>query len=254
MKPFLTLALLLSLVMPASAQDSVKWVFTNYPPANFQAQDGRFKGFFHDIVMEVFTQGLGIPVKIAVYPWKRCQAMVKDGTADIMVTIPTADRLEYAITHERPIWIKRRILYTYRNHANIHDIERLNGLGAIKSGGYVVISYLGNSWVEKAVEAEGITVAYATTVNGMYHMLAAKRGDLIIEEKSLATPRITELALAERIVETNGIGSESGFHILISKKSPFAALISRLDREVESMRSRGRLDQIISGYGISAAK
>ena len=240
--------------MPVSAQDAVKWVFTNYPPANFQTEDGHVNGFFHDIVVEVFDKGLGIHVEIAVYPWKRCQSMVKEGTADIMVTIPTPERLEYAVTHNRPIWTKRRILYTYHDHPKIHDIQRINGLGAIRSGGYKVISYLGNGWVEKEVQGIGIPVTYATTVDGMYLMLAAKRGDLIIEEKSLAAPRITEQGLSERIDETIGVGSESGFHILISKKSPAAGLISRIDKEIESMRSRGRLDQIFAVYGIADAK
>jgi polar amino acid transport system substrate-binding protein len=254
MKLLCIITLLLSLSMPVSGQDTVKWVFTNYPPANFQTEDGQFKGFLHDIVMEVFDQGLGIHVDIAVYPWKRCQSMVKDGAADILVTIPTAARLEYAVTHNRPVWTKRRILYTYKDHPRIRDIQRINGLGTIRSGGYTVISYLGNGWVEKKVQGVGIPVTYATTVDGMYRMLAAKRGDLVIEEKILAVPRITEQGLSERIVETNGVGSESGFHILISKKSPTAALISRIDQEVESMRSHGRLNQIFAVYGMSDAK
>lgn len=254
MKSLCIITLLLSLSMPASAQDTVKWVFTNYPPANFQTEDGHFQGFFHDIVMEVFDQGLGIHVDIAVYPWKRCQSMVKEGAADILVTIPTAERLEYAVTHSRPVWTKRRILYTYQDHPRIQDIQRINGLDDIHRGGYKVISYLGNGWMEKEVQGIGIPVTYATTVDGMYRMLAAKRGDLIIEEKSLAAPRITAKDLSERIVETRGVGSESGFHILISKKSPAAGLISRIDREVESMRSRGRLDQIFAVYGMADAR
>jgi polar amino acid transport system substrate-binding protein len=251
MKTLCIIALLLSLSMPASAQDAVKWVFTNYPPANFRTQDGQFKGFLHDIVMEVFTEGLDMQVDIAVLPWKRCQAMVKEGAADIMVTIPTQERLKYTVTHNRPVWTKRRILYTYRGHPKIYDIQRLSGLGTIKNGGYQVVSYLGNGWVENEVQGVGIAVAYATTVDGMYRMLAAKRGDLIIEEKSLAAPRIIEQGLSEKIVETEGVGSESGFHILISKKSPYASLVSRVDREVESMRNRKRFDQIFSAYGMT---
>lgn len=254
MKSLCIITLVLSLSMPVSAQDTVKWVFTNYPPANFQAQNGQFKGFLRDIVVEVFTKGLNIQVDIAVYPWKRCQAKVKDGTADIMVTIPTQERLEYAVTHTRPVWIKRRVLYTYHGNSKINDIQRLSGLAAIKSGGYQVISYLGNGWVEKEVQGLGIAVTYATTVDGMYHMLAAKRGDIVIEEKSLAAPRIAEQGLSERILETKGVGSESGFHILISKKSPYAVLASRIDREIESMRSRNRFDQIFSTYGMADPK
>lgn len=40
----------------------------------------------------------------------------------------------------------------------------------------------------KEVRGIGIPVTFATTVDNMYRMLAAKRGDLIIEEKFLAAP------------------------------------------------------------------
>jgi polar amino acid transport system substrate-binding protein len=246
--------LVLGIAMPASGQDVVKWVFTDYPPANYQSEDGHFKGFLHDIVLEVFNQGLGLRVDIAVFPWKRCQKMVEAGEADIMVSVPTPQRLEYTLTHNRPIWTKRRILYTYCAHPRINEIEQLNGLAAVRNGGYTVISYLGNDWTKREVQNSGIPVVYATTVDGMYRMLAAHRGDLIIEEKSLAAPRITDLGLSKRIVATKGVGSKSGFHILVSKKSAYAVRISQIDREVESMRSRNRFDQIFSSYGLTAVK
>jgi polar amino acid transport system substrate-binding protein len=242
---------LFAAAVPARSQDAVKWVFTDYPPANFLTEEGAFSGFFYDIVMEVFQQRLGIPVDIAVYPWKRCQQMVKNGEADIMVTIPTPERKKYSVTHSRPIWIKRRILYTFKEHPRIHEIQLLNGLPSIKEGGYRVISYLGNGWTKKEVQGIGIPVFFATTVDSMYRMLAAKRGDLIIEEKVLAAPHIADLGLSEKIVETNGIGSESGFYILIGKKSTYASLISTLDREIEDMRKRGRLEDILRSYRIS---
>jgi polar amino acid transport system substrate-binding protein len=246
MKSLCMITLLLGLAMPVSARDTVKWVFTNYPPANFQTQDGRFEGFFHDIVMELFDRRLGLQVEIAVFPWKRCQAMVEDGAADIMVTIPTPRRLEYAVTHNRPVWTKRMLVYTYHDHPKSRSIQLLNGLDAIKSGGYQVIAYLGDGWAEKEVQGMGIPVIYATTVDGMYHMLAARRGDLIIEENRLAAPRLTDQGLSGKIVETTGVASESGFHILISKKSAHAGLIFRVDREIEAMRSSGRLDQMLN--------
>lgn len=237
--------------MPARSQDAVKWVFTDYPPANFRTEEGNFSGFLHDIVMEVFQKRLGLHVDIAIYPWKRCQRMVKSGEADIMVTIPTPERKKYSVTHSRPIWIKRRILYTFREHPRIHEINRLNGLASIKKGGYRVISYLGNGWTEKEVQGVGIPVSFATTVDSMYRMLASKRGDLIIEEKALAAPHILDLGLSEKIVGTTGVGSESGFYILIGKKSVYAPLISSLDREIEDMRKQGRLEDIFRSYLIS---
>lgn len=249
MKTLFVFLLLLGITPCAHAQDTAKWVFTDYPPANYQLPNGQHAGYLHDIVIDVFEKRLGIKVHIDVMPWKRCQVMVADGTADLMVTIPTPQRQTYTVTHENPIWIKRRILFTYRNHPRFDTIDRLNGLAQIKNDGYTVISYLGNDWAQNTFQHAGITILYATTVEGMYRMLSAQRGDLVVEERGLALPRIQALGLAETVVETGGIASESGFHILISKKSPFAALIPRLNREIEAMRASGDLDRITGHYG-----
>lgn len=52
-------------------------------------------------------------------------------------------------------------------------------------------------------------------------------------------------------MKTNDVGSESGFRILIGKKSVYASLVSTLDREIEDMRERGRLEDIFRSYHIS---
>lgn len=243
------LSLILAVSVSAHAADSIKWVFTSYPPANYRTADGAFTGFFHDIVIEAFQRRLGLAVDITEFPWKRCQAMVKNGTADVMITIPTPERLAYAVTHERPIWTKRRILYTYRDHPRMADIDGINGLPAIDTAGYSVVSYLGNGWVESTVKPAGIPVLFATTVNGMYRMLAAQRGDLIIEEERLATRQIRDLGLTGAIVPTRGIASESGFFIMIGKRSPYAALMPRLEATIEKMRAEGQIDRILARYG-----
>jgi polar amino acid transport system substrate-binding protein len=252
MKTLFLFLLLLGMIPCAHAQDTAKWVFTNYPPANYRLPNGQYAGYLHDIVIDAFEKRLGIKVHIEVMPWKRCQGMVADGTADLMVTIPTAQRLTYAVTHDKPIWIKRRILFTYRGHPRFDAINRLNGLAEIKAGGYTVISYLGNDWVKSSLQHTGIPILYATTVDGMYRMLSAQRGDLVVEQRGLARSQIQALGLAETVVETGGVASESGFHILISKKSPCASLIPRLNREIEAMRASGDLDRIISHYGADA--
>jgi polar amino acid transport system substrate-binding protein len=248
MKFVATLFLITLTAVAAHARSPVKWVFTDYPPANFKTEDGKYSGFLHDILTVALDRHLGVPVHIAVYPWKRCQAMVREGTADLMVTIPTAERMTYCVTHKTPIWIKKYRLYTYRGHPRMTTMDRVDSLEAIQAEGYTVISYLGNGWIENHVESIGIKVLYAATVESMYRMLAAQRGDVIIEEKRLATPLITTQRLAEQIVETRGIASQSGFHILIGKRSPLADQVDRLERVIVKMHDRGDIQRIIERY------
>ena len=238
----------LNLASISYGRDVAIWVFTDYPKANYRNAEGQYSGFLHDIVIDVFEKRLGIAVDIAIFPSKRCQAMVKYGSADLMVTVPTTQRLEYTVTHDKPIWTKRLILFTYSGHPRIDSINRISGLTEIKDGGFTVISYIGNGWVENTLQSAGIPVLYATTVAGMYRMLSGRRGDLVVVEKSLALPLIKTWGFSDTIVETDGVASESGFHILISKKSKYAKMISRINLEIEKMRERGEIDTIIRRY------
>lgn len=247
---FLLILFALTTTGPAWSADTIRWVFTDYPPANYRTPEGAYSGFFHDIVMDIFEKRLGLAVKIDVLPWKRCQMMVADGNADLMVTIPTPQRLTYAVTHDNPVWVKRRIIYTYRNHPRRSEFDRLLNVAQIKSAGVSVVSYLGNGWIETTVQGAGIPVLFATTVEGMYQMLAARRGDILIEEKNLAGPLIRRLNLDDSIVRTAGLASESGFHILIGKRSPYASMVSRVNVEIEAMRRRGGIDHILERYGV----
>ena len=246
---FCCIVVLLSIPGSGWCKDTLRWVFTHYPPANYRAEDGKFNGFFHDIVVDIFEKRLGLSVQMAVFPWKRCQMMVKDGSADMMITVPTPQRLEYAVTHTKPLWTKRRIIYTYRGHPKFDVFNRLNGIAEMRAEQVTVISYLGNGWVESTVQEAGIPVVFAATVEGMYQMLAARRGDVVIEEQSLADPLIRQLKLGDAIVATHGLASTSGFHLLIGKKSPYASMMNRVEQEVEAMRANGDINRILERYG-----
>ena len=232
------------------AQRTISWAFTNYPPANFQTENGEYGGFLYEIIIEAFEKRLGIPVIISIYPWKRCQFMVEQGVADILTTIPTPERLNYSINSERPIWIKRRLIYTYSGHPNIEEIQTLTGLEEIKEKNFTVVSYLGNGWIVDEVENKGISVDYANDVEGMYRMLAAGRADIIIEEPCIAQSNIKNLLLGSNIIQTKGVGEESHFHVMIGKDSDYADIFKELDPVIDEMWHDGTIENILSKYGM----
>lgn len=234
----------------AFAKEPIRWVFTDYPPANYQAENGEYTGFLYDITIEAFEKRLGIPVEIAIFPWKRCQILVQNGAYDVLLTIPTPERLTFTHATEEPVWVKKRIVYTYAGHPELDEMQRIRGLEDIKEKGYVVISYLGNGWMETAVEKSGISVKYATGVDGMYKMLAAKRGDIIIEESRLAHPSIKDLGLESTILATEGIGAESNFHLLIGKKSQYATILEPLNTVIREMWLDGTIAGIMAEYNL----
>ncbi len=231
------------------AKDPMRWACADYPPAYYKTDKGDVKGYLYDIALEALDKRMGIPVVISFYPWKRCQMLLKQGKSDMIFTIPTPERLQYVLSHEKPAWIKRRILYTYSGHPKIEEIHKLRGLKDIKKGGYSIVSYLGAGWIKSNVEkGAGIPVRYANKIDRMYKMLAQKRGDLIIEQASLVVPNIRELKLTDKIVETRGIGAESGYHILIGKKSEYSDILPQLNKVIEKMWQDGTIEKILTEY------
>jgi len=95
---FIALAALLLLIGAfASGSRPFIWVDDeDYWPAIYRSGEGAPAGIFNDILTEVFKR-LGIPLKKAVYPWKRAQMMVKNGEADGMVTVYTKERAAYTV-------------------------------------------------------------------------------------------------------------------------------------------------------------
>jgi polar amino acid transport system substrate-binding protein len=247
-KIFCMMGLLVLFSLPALAKDPLKFVYTNYAPANYQTETGEFKGFFVDIVIEAFKKRMGIPVEIAIFPWKRCQAMVEAGEADMILTIPTPERAVYTITHEKPFWIKKWRLYTYTGHPAIDKFNTFKGLEDLKTGGYTVVSYLGNGWTKTMVEDAGIPCVNANTVEGMYKMLAEKRGDVLIEDTILVNPSLKSLQLADKIIATEGVVAESNYHMLIGKKSQYAEIVPQLNKTIEDMWKDGTIEKILTEY------
>jgi polar amino acid transport system substrate-binding protein len=239
---------LLLVSLPALAKDPIKFVFTNYVPANYQTEAGEFKGFFVDTIIEALEKRMGIPVEMAVFPWKRCQAMVEAGEADMIATIPTPERAVYTSTIEKPIWVKKYRLYTYAGHSDLQKFNTFKGIEDLKAGGYTVVSYIGNSWSKTMLEDVGVRVFNANAVEGMYKMLAEKRGDVLIEDMVLVMPALKSLQLTDKIVATEGVVSQSNFHLLIGKKSQYADIITQLNATIEAMWQDGTIEKIIAGY------
>ncbi len=231
--------------------EPLEWACADYPNAYYMDKDGTIRGFLYEIVIEALTKRMGIEVNITFYPWKRCQLLVETGESDMLLTVPTEIRLEYTVATQIPLWEKKRIIYTYKGNNRIEEINKIRRLEDILLGNFTVISYLGNGWAETKVEKMGIEVVYSPSIQNIYKMLVFKRGDLIIEEKSLVEAEIKQdIQLNENIVQTSGIGSTVGFFILIRKNSKYVEIIEELNIVISEMWNDGTIVGILSKYGL----
>ncbi len=231
--------------------EPLEWACADYPNAYYMDKNGEIRGFLYDIAIEALTRRMGIEVNITFYPWKRCQLLVETGEADMLLTVPTDIRLEYTVASRIPLWEKKRVIYTYKGNSRIEEINKIRRLEDILLGDFTVISYLGNGWAETKVEKMGIEVVYSPSIKNIYKMLVFKRGDIIIEEKSLVEAELKkDIQLNENIIKTSGIGSTVGFFILIRENSEYVEIIDELDIIISEMWNDGTIVRILSKYGL----
>jgi polar amino acid transport system substrate-binding protein len=239
---------LLILIPGTAISQEVHYVFQEYRPANYLDKTGQPAGFFVDIIREAVENRLGLELRISVFPWVRCQALVRQGEADLMTTIPTPARLEYAELVRVPIWIKQYRIYTYLDHPRIHEMHDIRSIAEILQARFTVISYIGNSWSRTSLKDIGIPVLEATSVEGMYRMLYARRGDILVDDPLLVTDSLRAAGLERWIIITNGLVEESSFYPLISKRSYLAARAEEFAAALQAMWDDGTISAIMERY------
>ncbi|WP_321992547.1 transporter substrate-binding domain-containing protein [Marispirochaeta aestuarii] len=245
----LAIILCLLILCPGMAiSQAVHYVFQEYRPANFLDETGQPAGFFVDIIREAVENRLGLDLRISVFPWVRCQALVRQGEADLMTTIPTPGRLEYADLVNVPIWIKQYRLYTYRDHPRVPEMHGIRSLEEIRKARFTVISYIGNNWAKTNLEDIGVPVLDATSVEGMYRMLIARRGDIIVDDPILVRDSLNAAGLENRIVLTEGLVESSTFYPMISKQSDLSARTEEFADALQAMWEDGSIESIMDRY------
>lgn len=239
---------LLTQALSWALSQEVHYVFQEYQPANYLDEQGQPTGFFVDIIREAVENRLGLSLRISVLPWMRCQTLIEQGEADLMTTIPTPARMEYARLVSVPIWIKQYRIYTYLDHPRINEMHDIRSITEILQKGFTVISYIGNSWSKTSLNDIGIPVQNATSVEGMYRMLFARRGDILVDDPVLVSNSLRAVGLESQIIITDGLVEKSAFYPLISKRSYLAARADDFAAALQSMRNDGTIAAIMERY------
>jgi polar amino acid transport system substrate-binding protein len=241
---------MLFLVSPpsGSSQTVLRIAYPTFPPFHWLDENGRMTGFFFQIVQEALEKRMGLKVIWTPYPWIRCQDNVQAGKEDAVITVPTAERAAYTVTHKDPLYLKSLNVFTYVGHPRLEKIKGLRGLGDLKEGGFSVITYSGNGWHKENIESLGIKTHETSYLENIWKMLADKRGDVAIEWPPGAWPDIRRVGAVGEIVDTGVTISSMPFHLLVRKGHPCADMLDRFNETVKAMKQDGSMDAILSTY------
>ena len=232
------------------AQEKMHIAYPEYRPFFYADTQGVMHGFFYEIINEALSRRMGIITSWRCYPWSRCQMLVKSARADAMITVPTEERAAYSVTHNLPFYVKPLVLFTYKNHPRMREIEAIRTIQEIKNAGFSVVTYSGNGWNKQLVESVGIPVVETPWLPSVWQMLVARRADLAIEWPTSAWPDIHAVGVQDKIVQTGVSISAMPFHLLLSKHSSYTGILSRFDEVIHAMREDGSIGKILDRYNI----
>ncbi|WP_232364026.1 substrate-binding periplasmic protein [Desulforapulum autotrophicum] len=226
----------------------MKIAYPEFYPFFSKPQNGKIEGFFYEILTEALEHRMVIHTQWFQMPWKRCQNQVRIGKMDAMITFPTEERLTYCDTHPDPFYLKELKLFTYKGHKRLNEIQQIGSIADIKKGGYTVITYSGNGWNTDNITTLGIPSFETSEVHNVWKMLAAKRGDLVIEWPVGVKASLDKDGLADKIVETGVLLSSMPFHLLIGKQSGYTHILAGFNDVIQRMLDDGTIKRIIVKY------
>jgi polar amino acid transport system substrate-binding protein len=228
-----------------NAASPLRIAYPAFAPFHYTDVNGVLRGFFYDIITEAVQRRMGVQMIWTPYPWTRCQENVKNGQEDAFLTVPTPERAVYTKTHPKPFYEKTLHLFTYQNHPKIDNILQIKSIADIKKNDFSVITYSGNGWHKKNVASLGIPSYETSDIVNVWHMLALKRGDLVIEWPAAAIPDIRAAGRKEQLVDTGVVVDSMPFHLLIRTGSIHIDILDTFDATIEAMEKDGTMRAIL---------
>lgn len=204
-------------------------------------------GLFIEILDAIFKQ-LKLPYAVQTYPWARAQSLVQAGRADFLVTVPTPERLEYAQASSQPVFLMHMQVFALKEHPRLEEIKSIRSAQDILSLQLIPISNLGNGWHKANIDALGIPTTYGTTDESAAKMLVYKRGDILIDSAVSMPLEIKRLGLDGKIVAAAEPFAPLKFHLLISKRSPYVALLPQFNQAIATLTKNGTLERLAAKY------
>ncbi|MBT1444194.1 ABC transporter substrate-binding protein [Shewanella sp. JM162201] len=223
---------------------------TEFPPYNYfvrkeGARTGELAGYDIDLLEQVFGK-TGVGHKVIALPWRRCLKEVQEGLIDGAMSASLNDeRRRLYLPSDAYYYLTPSYFYLTADVPKPPDIKSVYDLAqhgpvcGIKGFNYVNFGWLDADKLNKINE-----------LSLLPSMLKLKRCRFFLERMETLTGTLLLNQSNALVRELSaqpvpGIAPEP-FHMLISPKSPHAALIrERFNQKVETMRANGELDALL---------
>lgn len=167
-------------------------VYTDWFPYTYR-ENGQARGFELEIFKTVIAQ-MGITADYTRYPWKRCLAAIKNGSADVLISLlKTSERETFTYYPQEPISISKTVFFTRADSAirysgSLQDLEN-----------YRIGFILGFSYGEAFDRADYLKKDSALTHRVLIKKLLVGRNDLVAENQTVIERYAKQMGVRERI-------------------------------------------------------
>ena len=254
MKKSLQLILLLFTVIVSvtiKADTSDKKILTiayasNWPPYSYIDADGNASGILVEIADTLFKQHLGIPIQHSLLPWKRAQAMVEAGSADMLLAVPNDNRLSYSDANRSEIYAMQVRAFLSRNSPTYNFLmSQDNPLEHEHDFRYLLL--LGDDTCQGIYEKNTVKYHTSSNLDQILKMLTSHRGELFLHSRVAAMRSIIQQGLEEQIVMHPKVFRNVSLFFMISEHyQDRKQLIKAVDKAVMTLKQNNSYESLIS--------
>jgi len=178
-----------------------------------ESVDGELVRAINDLI----SDRLGVVVYNYGLPWKRAQAEVKSGNFDVLITVPTRERLKYTYSSQSPVF-EVKMVAIIRTDSPLTKVLNQEPFSSFLNKAEACDT-LGNGWGKTFYNELGLKAQLTNSIESCLKMINAKRLDFTIQaESSLKSNPFYIKNKMDFLILDEEIGSMK-FSILISKSS-----------------------------------
>ena len=211
----------------------------DYVPISWR-QDDKLQGAAIDLV-EHIGKVIGVPVQsMHTGSWKRAQAAVRTGEADMITGIYRTSEREAIYEFTAAFASEPVVVVTlsdtdirYRHRSDLEPYQ----------GGKVIGDSLGEEMDQYL--ADHLKMHSVPSLDHLMNLLDHKRIQYVLHGLYPVLVSAHKMGMGPRIRTLVPPLAQEAMYLGVSKRSPCAALVPRISEEIEKMRTSGMIDQLL---------
>ena len=244
---FLTLGFVILLVgiYSDAAADEYLFVTFEYPPLEFEGDQGLAQGIAVEIVRDVM-HNLSYGVQIQVFPWTRALDMVRFGRADAIFTAYKNPAREQFLNYTKEVLFQQEI-YFYRKKGSLVDFN--GNLASVQDKIVGVVSTISYGRMFDSTKPD-LDLDKANRLEHSFQKLVMGRIDLVPSDIYVAEHTIQTMGLAGKIERLPRMIESVPSYIAFSKQRNLTHLRDQFNRQLSKMKANGAYAGILKRHGI----